>query len=87
MAGRSKEAFDGDLRARLETTSPAGHYVHSLGAVGGGFEMDKGACPVDELRQGVQNPLLLNPEVQINRAEVNDRLRRELEQLPPPPYF
>lgn len=87
VAGRSREAFDNDLMDRLPASSPAGHYVHSLGAVAGGLEMSRGACPVDGLRRGVPNPLLSNPEIQMNRAEVNDRLRREFERLPAPRTF
>lgn len=88
LARLSRRAFDNDLRNRLPASSPAGHYVHSLGAVAGGFEMQRGAASVDELQSGIQNPLLSSdPEVQSHRAEVNENLRKALETLPAPRNF
>lgn len=54
----------------------------------GGFEMQRGVASVDELRSGIQNPLLLNDrEVQSHRAEVNGNLQTALEALTAPRNF
>lgn len=88
LARLSRRAFDNDLRNRLPANLSAGHYVHSLGAVTGGLEMQRGVASVDELRSGIQNPLLSNdPKVQNHRAEVNENLRTALEALPAPRNF
>ena len=73
-----------DLKNRLPSTSPAGHFVWSIGSVAGGGESQRGAGVPIEIRAAVQNPFLERADVQKCRAEIEDNLGKELQKLPQP---
>lgn len=85
LAAKSTREFSQDLKQRLPSDSPAGHYVWSIGAVLGGHEGRRGSTSVEEMRAPRDNPLLSkDPKVKGRRLEVEANLNKIFERLPKP---
>lgn len=84
LADMSRRAMLPDLKNRLPSNSPAGHFVWSIGSVAGGDESQRGAGVPIEIRAAVQNPFLERTDIQENRATIEDNLSKELQRLPQP---
>ena len=75
------------LQNRLPADSPAGQFVMSWGAVAGGTEYWRGTGGPLLLRPAIENPRLIEPEVQARRHELEGNLRRLLVQRQKPSWF
>jgi len=84
----SKEKFEPIRKKRLQTNSPAGHYVWSVGSVQGGDESMRGAGAPIQLKMAQENPLLQgNSETQSLRREMENRLSTVFSNFPQPRRF
>jgi len=74
LSHRTELAMSRVLQKRLPPSSPAGHWVVSLGAVVGGDETLRGAGFPTEIRKSTNNPFLSDPTVCSYRSEMNKNL-------------
>lgn len=87
IATTSMDAMFPILQNRLPVDSPSGHWVWPIGAVSGGDETRRGASSLIPLRIADDNPFLRNPKIQLQRQEMEKKLRLLFAKLPTPCSF
>jgi hypothetical protein len=84
IAWCSLEAIEPILAERLPADSTLGHWAHSIGAVQGGDETERGSGLAISLRTAQENVLVQNSPVHQQRQEMERSLKTILEGLPHP---
>jgi hypothetical protein len=88
-ANRSLDAMNGILKERLSPDSTSAQFVWSVGSIGGGDELMRGAGEPRMLRQPKRNLWLERqaPEALAYRAALLENIPKLLAYLPIPSYF
>jgi len=87
IAAHSQDAMNETLKVRLEHSSPAGHWVVSLGAVAGGDESECGVGGVDRIHEARANLNSQRPQDQTVRREMERKLAQILQSVRRPLSF